>query len=170
MNQAQTLIREQAQMARRIEALETADTSPVVARYTTNAGQSITQNVTTVVDFEDAVLDTRSAVTTGANWVFTAPVAGPYRVSTHLVFDSSGAWATGSLLSIDVYKNGAFYSRLWHSDNYQSGADANGGGCDIVAMDIDDTLDIRVRHATTAAKTLQATSGYNWVAIELITY
>jgi hypothetical protein len=50
----------------------TAAAAAVHARYTTDAGQSIPDITTTIVNFEDVSDDTNTAVTTGAAWHFTA--------------------------------------------------------------------------------------------------
>jgi len=83
-----------------------APTEVVYAKYNTNAGQSITNSSGTfnVVDFEDKITDTHSAVTTGSSWKFTAPITGYYQVNCSLEFASS-AWTTGDGLRISVSKD-----------------------------------------------------------------
>lgn len=57
---------------------------PVAARYSTNTVQNIFTSSDTVINFEDVDFDSHSCVTTGASWVFTAPVDGYYRVDVGL--------------------------------------------------------------------------------------
>jgi hypothetical protein len=74
----------------------------VFAHYTTNAGGSV--NSATIVDFEDKVMDTHNAVTTGASWKFTAPRTGFYTIKAYIAA-SSGAWTAGQNFYTDLYKS-----------------------------------------------------------------
>lgn len=92
-----------------------AASETVAARYTIAAG--VSTSTTQPVNFATRVFDTHGAVTTGASWRFTAPIAGKYQVST------SGAITAGAI-NCDVYKNGALYTTLcsWDSATIRSGA------------------------------------------------
>jgi len=76
-----------------------------MAFYQSTAGQAIPgSNTITIIDYGTKVIDTHSAVTTGASWVFTAPKRGYYHVSARCAFTSTFD-ATSSRLAIN--KNGA---------------------------------------------------------------
>ena len=56
-------------------------------RYSTNAGQSISHNTLTIVDFEDQDFgDDDGHVTIGAAWKYTVPSVGRYWVSAVIQF------------------------------------------------------------------------------------
>ncbi len=58
-----------------------------------------------LINFSTVNFDTAGAVTTGASWKFTAPVAGVYNFNACIT--------TGMTAELwDIYKNGAFYNRV----------------------------------------------------------
>lgn len=77
--------------------------SIVHARYSSNAGQSISNDTWTVVNFEDKEIDTHNAVTTGASWVFTAPRSGVYIISHCLLFANTTEWGSGEIACLGVF-------------------------------------------------------------------
>jgi hypothetical protein len=141
------------------------------ARYTTDAGQSIPNITTTIVDFEDAVDDTNTAVTTGAAWHFTAPVAGRYHVDAALLFASTTTWALVERGQMQLYKNGVAYSTLDRNDNINSSGGAQLmmlSGSDTIVLAAADTIDIRASQNSGAALTLNASGLVNHVSIALL--
>lgn len=76
----------------------------VIAKYTSNAGQAVTNG--NIIDFEDLDIDTHSAVTTGASWKFTAPFNDAYMISANIRSDSVGA-SVGNILTIVINTNGS---------------------------------------------------------------
>lgn len=62
---------------------------PVIARYGTNAAQSIPNTTETRIDFEDQLYDPDALVTTGSAWVFTAPNDGYYLLDASILFASA---------------------------------------------------------------------------------
>jgi hypothetical protein len=74
-----------------------AATETVAAKY--SVAVSATVSTTQPIQWSTKQYDTHGAVTTGANWRFTAPISGLYRVSC-VAFTSSGAVGVG------IYKNG----------------------------------------------------------------
>ncbi len=91
----------------RLERKQYRSARSTVARYNTNAGNTVASGSTDVIDFEDQVIDTHSAVTTGASWNFATPSAGYYLVVVHLAFQSSSAWADAEILQIAIRNEGA---------------------------------------------------------------
>jgi hypothetical protein len=153
-----------------IQDMQAREIVPVVARYTSNAGQSISDNTVSVVNFEDETFDPRDTVTVGAGWVFTCPVAGYYRVSARVQFVSSTAWANGELIALDVYVNGAQVARLYGSQVQTTTANERGAqGSTVVHLDRTDTLNIRVLQASGGALALTADTTENHVSIGRIT-
>lgn len=71
-----------------------------------NAGQSIASLATAIIAFSTADVDTASAVTPGASWVFIVPSGqgGLYRVSSAVSLDLSGG---GGDVRMYVTKNGS---------------------------------------------------------------
>jgi hypothetical protein len=80
--------------------------NPITAQYSSAAGQSVTASSQTVINFGTSVWDTNSAVTTGANWHFTAPVSGRYRVMA-VVQTGSAVSVAGNLFQMSVWVNEA---------------------------------------------------------------
>jgi hypothetical protein len=164
------LLNQQKRARDRLQDLETDNVVPVVARCSrTVSQQTILNNTATRLNFDSADIDTYSAVTTGASWVFTCPVAGYYRVSAKVQLTADAAWADGEPFSVDLYYNGAFYSRLGNADNYASGCTAAGQGTDIIHLDAGDTISIWVTQISGSSLTTRALANRTYVAIERIT-
>lgn len=160
-------VQQTAKRQRKQEALEVV---PVVARYTSNAGQSIPNNTVTIVNFEDEDFDTRDAVAVGAGWTFTAPVGGYYQVNARVQFAAAGTFDDDELLALDIYVNGAQVSRIFGHELWDAGTiEAGGQGCDLVHLDKDDTLNIRVLQVSGGAQTLTTDGTENHVAIHRVT-
>lgn len=138
----------------------------VAARYTTTAGQSITQNVTTqIVDFGTKDFDTHGSVTTGAGWKFTAQIPGKYSLQIHVGFASATFTATNNTITY-LYKNGALFSILNRSVVGVTGTQSPGlPGTDVIPMLAGDYIDVRAYQEEAAARTLNAGAGYNHIAI-----
>jgi hypothetical protein len=157
-------------LQKRLEHLETLETPAIVARYTTDAGQSIPNNSVTIVNFEDAFYNTHNAVTVGASWHFTAPVGGYYAISAAILFSSTNTWADAEGGELQLYKNGAAYSRLDWKDNYGSASSIymQLSGSDLVYLAATETLDIRVWQISGAALALHNNAYYNYVSIHKV--
>ncbi len=149
--------------------LSTTETnlSTVKARYKTDAGQSIPNNTSTIINFEDVDYDTHDTVTTGGSWKFTAPKTGYYRVETHLLFSATTTWAEGEVAQVVLHKNGAIYSYL--DRNTQFGATSTYmhiSGGDTVYLEKGDYIDLRVTQTSGAALTLISDGTLCRVSIE----
>jgi hypothetical protein len=77
----------------------------VAAKYTMSGAQSIPDATQTVLDYPAKVYDTHGAVTTGASWKFTAPIAGLYRVEAGAAFASN----TTGVRQMEIHKNGSLH-------------------------------------------------------------
>lgn len=143
----------------------------LIARYSTNAGQSIPNNTVTIIDYEDMTYDTHAAVTVGAAWHFTAPIGGYYAVTAKAVFASTNTFAQGEALELRIYKNGAYFSQIDFKDNFEGTANhyADLNGSDIVHLAKDETLDIRISQISGGAINLYNDGSTNHVCIHKIT-
>jgi len=150
----------------RLKAVE-IPTRTCVARYTTNAGQSINSGAATIVDFEDSSIDTDSAVTVGAAWRFTCPTGkgGIYHVEADVTYAST-AWAASNVAQLFLYKNGALYSVLRRKT--MEGAVTlynNIHGSDTISLAAGDYIDIRTSQNTGGAVALHTDGLNNHVSI-----
>ena len=89
----------------RLSALEEG---AVVARCASSAATPLPQNVPNRINFDQCVIDTHDAVSTGADWAFVAPRAGNYRVSARYNTDTleSSFWTA----EIHIVVDGEIYS------------------------------------------------------------
>lgn len=118
-----------------------ADTRVCAARYkisgsSTNIG--IADEAYEIIDFDTKVFDTHAAVTTGASWKFTAPMAGIY------VVRASINWASLTNLTayfLNVYKNGSDYARIMY---FSGTTDVLLPGYALVSLSAADYIDVRV--------------------------
>jgi hypothetical protein len=147
------------------------DHVPVVAVCRTDAGQSIPSGggMATIVDFEDVILDTHGAVTTGASWQFIAPLAGTYLVVGHIYFAVSTAWAENEIARLRVFINGGSYHVLGERNGFDgsvgSGQTSGVGGAALVPLGAGDTLDLRATQNSGAANALSTNPHFNHVGI-----
>jgi hypothetical protein len=122
----------------------------VGVKYNSNAGHSIPDNNYTVVNFEDKIYDTHGAVTTGAGWAFTCPVAGKYSVHTNVTL-SDTSYQNTDFGYIEIRKNNITQSRQGRWE--QTGAFTQAmqmQGSDILDCAAGDTINVGVYQNNTA--------------------
>jgi hypothetical protein len=161
------LIERVNELAAKVGDLERLEHPAILARYSTDAGQSIPDSMATIVNFEDVTYDQNSLVTTGAGWKFTAATAGYYSVVLMIMFAGTNTWVDTEDGALYLYKNGAVFSRLDRKDNYSSASSvymALGGG-DVVYLAVGDTMDVRAWQTSGAALALNNDGTWNHVAI-----
>lgn len=145
-------------------------TEVVAARYTTAAGQSISNGATSIIDFATKDYDTHGAVTTGASWKFTAPIAGLYSVKALVRYANSLAWSSGSYVSALLYKNGSSFST--QDTLFQATVTPAQGPAaslsDSVWLNAGDYIDLRTSHGESSARALVAASTLVRITIERI--
>ena len=121
----------------------------VVARYTSDAGQSIINGAgAAIIDFEDIDFDTHSAVTTGASWKFTCPAgqAGYYQVNVKVSFVDYSFWVSGERGFLLLYKEGVKYATLDRKDNFHTASVFMWlQGSDIVDLAVGEFVDVRIQ-------------------------
>lgn len=130
-----------------------ADTRVVAAQYQingSNATASMTTGTTVTVDFNVKNFDTHNAVTTGANWVFRAPIAGVYSVSAFVQLNNVTATTVNAGTSLVVRKNGTNVAALSANRFHQTGAATTivNSGSALVSCNAGDTIDIRATQAS----------------------
>ncbi len=141
----------------------------VAARYTSDAGQTMTTGSQEIIDFEDADFDTHNSVTTGASWKFTAPVSGKYRATAFAqladtTFDDEEQYY------IDVFKNGSRHSRLYYYEaaNTQATRGIGGSSSALVNMVEGDYIDFRLFQSSGTNTALQTFAGSVWATVERV--
>lgn len=125
----------------------------------------------TILNFDNQLYDTDSAVTTGANWKFTVPAGkgGYYLVTCNVVCASSADWEAGEGIVLYLYKDGAVH---WATNGGVIGwavMQATGtfgtslnGAC-AIALTAAQDIDIRLAQGSDANLTVSATN--TWIAI-----
>lgn len=144
-----------------------AASESVSARFTSTAGAALT-NSATILDMPTKDYDSHGAVTTGAAWKFTAPMAGKYSVK----FYGETASFTGVLANgiwADLYKNGVFYSRIG-SDVCDAATTTTKRftGSDTISLLAGDYIDVRVAKDSGITVSLSSAAGRVRVAIERV--
>lgn len=146
-----------------------AASETIAARYTTAAGQSMTDATHVIVDYGTRDYDTHGAVTTGASWAFVAPAAGKYRITAFNQLNTGGGWAAGEEMRLTLYKNGSAFTVI--ESNIQQVAhttNVTGRGSVEVNLLAGDSINIRCRQSSGAAITLTADALYNHIEISRI--
>ena len=161
------------ELDRRLERASVMETPvhAVVARYSTNAAQSIADSTVTIVDFEDVSYDTDSAVTTGAAWKFTCPTGygGYFSVIAMIQFASTAAWAAGEALGLYIFKGGVQYSTIYYDEAGSATTRyRQAPGSDAVNLADGEYIDIRVVQVSGGALALHNVATRNHVAISRI--
>ena len=143
-----------------------AASESVVARYSTNAGQSIANASTPIINFEDInSYDSHGAVTIGASWKFTAPIAGKYSIQALIRF-TSGVFTAGNNVDLFIFKNGVSVCNLAQHKIPATFTNALiVGGSDTITLLAGDYIDLRTSHGELTARALEADGTLNHIAI-----
>lgn len=146
-----------------------ATNEKMIARYSTAAGQSMTNGASTLIDFGTKTKDTHGSVTTGGSWKFTAQAAGDFEVNALTILSSGGGWAAAEEAYLDVFKNGSFLTRLdrYYSDSTHT-ARVTLGGIDTIELVAGDYIDVRLYQGSGGAITLLASADSNYVMIKRV--
>jgi len=144
-----------------------AESEPVVARYTTAAGQSIDNAANEIIDFGTKDFDSCGCVTTGASWRFTANSAGKYEVVASALYASASFTATNAN-DIQVWKNGSRQSIGTVFIPTTATRSVAVAVSDIVSLAAGDYIDIRTSHSEAAPRSLLSNAQYNFITIKKI--
>jgi hypothetical protein len=140
----------------------------VIAQYASDAGQTI-EGTQEIIDFEDKILDTHNAVTTGASWKFTAPRAGLYLFNAKALY-TAATWASGAVSAMDIFVDGGTTTARLSTFEAISGDNTamlvENQGTKIFNLNKGQTVDIRIEHTSTS-KTLISGGGNRFVFIDI---
>ena len=149
-----------------------AGPSALFARYSTNTDQTVATGSATIINYEDAVFDTDSAVAVGAGWALTVPAAhdGYYLVCAKVVLEASAAWGVGEYAQLWLYKGGVADCILGSVYMHAAGTYiVSVGGAHIVSLAATDTIDIRLLQNSGSNAIIEGASPEgNWVSIARI--
>jgi hypothetical protein len=136
----------------------------VNAVYKSSSGQSIANATEVIVDFATKEFDSHGAVTTGAGWVFTAPVSGKYLVNAEIAY-ASAAWTIGNLNYIELLVNGSVIAqpnRPAEGTNTQSLTNSLSR---TVSLLQGQTIQVKLYHGQGTTLTLAADARNNYISI-----
>lgn len=142
----------------------------VIAKYSTNAGQSIPNSTATTVIFEDLGYDSHGAMNTSTG-EYTVPYKGKYRVTSTLTFGSSTTWSGTEVLRMDVRVFGISTDSPINTypNNSSGGAIAAGiAGSVDVECDAGDVIEVRVDQRSGASLSLLTSNANNFVVIQKV--
>lgn len=127
---------------------ETFKNIPVLARAYITSGYTQGSSTTWRMNFATVEIDTNSAITTGASWVFTTPRAGHYILMVRDSFAPSATAGRGSVY-YQVYKNGTSIRAL-DSVVYSDIALMQGAALTTVlpSLAVNDTIYVTVLNST----------------------
>lgn len=130
------------------------------ARYSSSAGQSISNNTVTIVDFGTKEFDSHNSVTTGSSWKYTAPISGKYFINTTVVASSPSVWADGEQYTVYAYKNGSLDSILGNLNTHSTTLEYPCiNGSSLLSMNSGDYFDIRVYQSSGGSISLGTSAG-----------
>lgn len=155
-------------IVKRGSAQTISTTEEVSAGYTTASANSISSGAQTIIDFGTKEYDTHNAVTTGAAWKFTVPIAGRYRVSCYVMLDTQ-SFAVDDKVSLSIFKNGAEVKSLKYNELQASVTTyVDAGGTSTLNLVAGDYIDLRVFQNSGGARTLITNAVFNYVNIEKV--
>lgn len=147
---------------------DAGDSRVVAASYATNSG-TVNTATYTIIDYATKNYDTHSAVTTGASWKFTPPVAGYYRVNASVMFNSGGGWTSGEVARLGLFKNGSLFHYLSNQEQTSThGNIVHLVGTSAVYLTTSDYIDIQAYQNSGGSLTLNASTQSNYLSIERI--
>jgi hypothetical protein len=141
----------------------------VIAVYKTNSAQVIPATATgdVIYDFDTSVIDTHSAVTTGASWKFTAPTTDKYRVVAYLTSSATAASVGRVFNSIYVDTGGGAAAAYIIETSFDTATRV--GACIIeviLSLSANDTVDYRNRNTTASTLSVSGDARQNYILIE----
>lgn len=139
-------------------------TTPVAASYSSSSGQVIESGPYEVVDYATKLYDTHDAVTVGAAWRFTCPVAGYYLLTAMVSLASGSAIAD---FRLEASKNGtqlAAYAIL----GLTPASNFSICGSSVAYLEVGDYVDFQVVHQTGANRSLIPDPRYNHCTVTRI--
>jgi hypothetical protein len=138
-------------------------------RVTKNTTQTIPTNTDTKIQYSDEVFDTLNEYDNVTNYRFTAKNAGYYDVRAMVLTDAY-IWTAGQIIVLKLYKNGVQYSHLYRNEIETTETYfMNPFGSDIVYLDVNDYVEIYIKHERGAdTNLLNAFSLSNYFSVHRI--
>lgn len=142
--------------------------APVFAWYEVSETKALTSGATTILDFDNVVGDTDSAVTTGASWKFTCPTGkgGVYMVVASCFLQSSANWGAGEYINLQLFVEAA--GKGYISLKYMEAAGTYNvflSGMSYVSLAAGEDLDVRATHNSGAEETVDSDGDATWIQI-----
>jgi hypothetical protein len=148
---------------------ETPDRT-IASSYCTNAAQTISNNTTSIINYEDKLYDDYGCVTVGAAWKWTSIGVGVVSMLAAILYDASTAWALQEEASLMLYKNGVMVALLDRKDNFTTGSYAQyiflHGSFEVDVVK-GDYLDVRTIQKSSADLPLNNNALANYVCFRL---
>ncbi len=137
----------------------------VSARYNTAVALSLGTSAYTTIQFDTKSWDTHNAVTTGASWKFTAPMAGKFQVVVeNAITSGTGFNGTTKSWGIEITKNGSTQSRMYDYPTSTNRSVYN-GITDSIDMIAGDYISVKIWQDSGGAITLTGTAIENFIVI-----
>jgi len=135
-------------------------------RASTDAGQSIANDTTTTVIFEDEGYDTHGEYNP-ATGEFTVKEDGYYHIHSSILYASAAGWDAGEFATLDLYVDGGPVARLafvtaWATATVWVGCI----GGTTYYLNANKVVTLRTYQNSGAAKSLWASGIHNWVSID----
>lgn len=132
----------------------------IKGRYTSSAGQSISNAATPIVDFGTKVYDTTPGYTvTGASWRFTAGRAMRLHIDAKVNYGTA-TFTAGNNVQIFIYKNGVEHSSMLERAQATVNSRFSPTISDTIDLAATDYFDIRTSHGESAARSLTTSPEY----------
>jgi plastocyanin len=132
-----------------------AASETVAARYTSSAGNAVTNAVLNYIDFATKDYDTHNMVTvstatpknttvTNTGWKAIIPVSGKYKIFSNATSDAGGAWAAGEEWSVIIVKNGVELATSPNISTSTHSTYMNGLGSAVLNLGAGDRIEIGI--------------------------
>jgi hypothetical protein len=140
----------------------------VAMRYSSSSGQSIPNNLNTIVVYGTKDYDTHGFYNSSSGTA-TIPVSGKYRITAKILFNSY-TWPATTSAAIFIYKNGVIGPTMYRSDETASAAGkyVNCSGSVTVNLAAGDTIQIYTAHSQGTTINLLTDVNQNFVCIERV--
>lgn len=149
------------------------------ARYTTAAGNSVSNATLTYVDFGTKSWDTQGAVsgagggnktTTNTGWKYTVTKAGKYQINAALLLQAYNGWAANEEFAMSAIVNGTIVNYLCDlfATGTASSINVGGSGSCVVNCAVGDRIEIGLYQGSGTAISLATSAANNFVDITWI--
>ena len=137
-------------------------------RYASSAGQSLTNDTLTVIDFNTREYDVMGLVSgSGTSWVYTCPADGVYFINSTLVFDNGASWSADERRFMQIKINGTQTAQyLFYHEADAAGAGRRGmTGSITMNLSAGDTIALAAQQTSGASLAIIASATFNHIDI-----